>query len=108
MVGFFATVMDDAGKIVPIGGIAALFLVMLKMVWSDSETRRRIETQLRMEFKRERDDEDARHVADLIRIQTEYQTSITSLKTVHAEELESLQRRIKRLRDEQEASREQR
>jgi len=99
-VTLISTVLDDTSKIVPIGGIAALFLVMLKMVWSNDETQRRNETRLRNEFKAERDAEDLRHNTDVDRLRIEFQTSIDNLKAIHSAELESLNRRITMLRDE--------
>jgi hypothetical protein len=100
MVAIVATLMDDAGKVVPIGGIAALLVVMLKMVWTNDSEQRRNESRLRVEFEAERKADDTRHAADIERLHLEYNSSITALKMVHSAELESLERRIKLLRDE--------
>jgi hypothetical protein len=100
VITLLANVLDDTSKVVPIGGIAALLAMMLRMVWVNDAEQRRNESKLRAEFKIERDAENARHDIDLTRMRAEFDASIAALRTVHAAELESLERRIKLLRDE--------
>jgi hypothetical protein len=92
--------MDDASKVVPIGGIAALLVVMLKMVWTNDTEQRRNESRLRAEFKIERDSDDVRHLAEINRMRTESDSSLAALKLIHDAELESMNRRIRMLREE--------
>ena len=100
MVTVLATILDDTSKVVPIGGIAALLAMMLRMVWVNDKDQRLYESRLRTEFEARIKAEDERHAADLARIRAEYDSYIGTLKTVQDAEIESLNRRIKLLREE--------
>lgn len=93
----FALTVTDIGTVGPIGGIAALFVVMLRMVWSDNAARRLIEGKLRAEWAADRAQLIAYHEAALARLRDDYEARISGLERVHGAEIESLDRRIKAL-----------
>lgn len=90
----------DLQTVGPIGGIAALFIVMLRMVWSDNAARRLIEGKLRAEWAADRKQLIEYHEAALQRLRDDYSASIEGLRKVHGDEIESMGRRIKALEDD--------
>lgn len=90
----YAGTLNDIGTIGPIGGIAALFVVMLKMVWSDNASRRVIEGKLRDEWADDRKGLVSYYESALARLENEFATRIASLTVIHDTEIASLNRRI--------------
>lgn len=80
---------EDVSQIGPIGGIAALLVVMLRMVWSDRVAARLIEVTLRAEWAKEK--------AALIAYQD---AALATQQRLHDDEVASLNRRIVRLEAE--------
>lgn len=92
-----AFAVSDLGTVGPIGGIAALFIVMLRMVWSDNAARRLIEGKLRAEWAADRAQLIEYHEQALQRLREDYMASIDGLKRIHDDEIASLGRRIEAL-----------
>lgn len=93
----FSVTVSDINTIGPIGGSAALILVMLRMVWSDRAAARLIEGKLRAEWAKDREQLIAYHEATVQRLREEYAERLAGFKSLHDAEIASLQRRIEAL-----------
>lgn len=90
----FSVTVSDINTIGPIGGFAALMVVMLRMVWSDRAAARLIEDKLRAEWAKDREQLITYHEETVRRLREEYAERLLGFTTLHVAEITSLQRRI--------------
>ena len=90
---FAATAADAASIAYPVGG-AAIFITMLKMIWTVYTNGSRAETALRKTFSEERTTRELEFTADYARQKNEYSESLIRHQQIYAAEVAGLQARI--------------
>jgi hypothetical protein len=90
---FAATAADAASIAYPVGG-AAIFITMLKMIWTVYTNGTKGETALRKSFTEERSTRELEFTADFARQKAEYSESLIRHQQIHALEIAAFQSRI--------------
>ena len=93
MAMFSASAADAASVAYPVGG-AAIFITMLKMIWTVYTNGSKAETALRKTFADERSTRELEFTADYARQKGEYSESLSRHQQIHAQEIAAFQSRI--------------